>query len=88
MTKDQLAIYALGYRDLTGESADRIQILNLDADGHSVNDPVTSALLEGIKVKVDSVAEDIRANRFKCTHDHASETATNDLAWLTKGGRN
>jgi DNA helicase-2/ATP-dependent DNA helicase PcrA len=87
ITKDQLAVYALGYRDLTGTSADRIQILNLDADGHSVNDPVNDKLLSGIKVKVDLVADDIRANHFVCTHDHTSDTVTNDLAWLTKGGQ-
>lgn len=86
VTRDQLAVYALGYVELTGSSADRIQILNLDEQGHSLNDPVNEALLEGIRAKVESVAGEIRANRFACTHDHSTETATNDLAWLTKGG--
>lgn len=86
VTKDQLAVYALGYVDLTGTSADRIQILNLDEQGHSLNDPVNDALLEGIRAKVESVAGEIRAHRFACSHDHSTETATNDLAWLTKGG--
>lgn len=86
VTKDQLAVYALGYRDLTGESADRIQILNLDEQGHSVNDPVNDALLDGIKAKVDGVAQHIRTNDFVCSHDHEKESGTNDLAWLTKGG--
>jgi len=86
VTKDQLSIYALGYQQLTGDNADRIQILNLDDNGKSTNDPVNSALLTAIKAKVDLVAGDIRANRFLCTHDHLSESAYDDLAWLTKGG--
>jgi DNA helicase-2/ATP-dependent DNA helicase PcrA len=86
VTKDQLSIYALGYQQLTGDNADRIQILNLDDNGKSTNDPVNSALLTAIKAKVDLVAGDIRTNRFLCTHDHLSESAYDDLAWLTKGG--
>jgi DNA helicase-2/ATP-dependent DNA helicase PcrA len=86
VTKDQLSIYALGYEQLTGDNADRIQILNLDDQGKSTNDPVNPALVAAIKAKVDAVADDIRANHFVCTHDHATESAYDDLAWMTKGG--
>jgi len=86
VTKDQLSIYALGYEQLTGDNADRIQILNLDDQGKSTNDPVNPALVAAIKAKVDAVADDIRANHFVCTHDHATESAYDDLAWMTRGG--
>jgi DNA helicase-2/ATP-dependent DNA helicase PcrA len=86
VTKDQLSIYALGYQQLTGYDADRIQILNLDDQGKSTNDPVNPALLNAIRQKIDVVAGDIRANHFVCSHDHSSESAYDDLAWLTKGG--
>lgn len=86
VTKDQLSIYALGYQELTGSSADRIQILNLDDQGKSSNDPVNVELIDGIKAKVADVATDIRLNHFVCTHDHSQEVAYDDLAWLTKGG--
>lgn len=86
VTKDQLSIYALGYQQLTGDDADRIQILNLDDHGKSTNDPVNPALVAAITAKVDAVAVDIRANHFECTHDHSAESAYNDLVWLTKGG--
>lgn len=86
VTKDQLSIYALGYEQLTGNNADRIQILNLDDQGKSTNDPVNPALVAAIKAKVDAVADDIRANHFVCTHDHTTESAYDDLAWMTKGG--
>lgn len=86
VTKDQLSIYALGFEQLTGGNADRIQILNLDDQGKSTNDPVNPALVSAIKSKVDAVADDIRVNHFVCTHDHSTESAYDDLAWLAKGG--
>ena len=86
VTKDQLAIYALGYLDLTGESADRIQILNLDEAGHSVNDPVNDELMAGIRQKVDTVATAIRQNNFLCDHDHSRDSSMGDLGWLMKAG--
>ena len=84
VTKDQLSIYALGYEELTGTSADRIQILNLDDHGKSTNNPVNAALIAAIKTKVETIAVDIRANHFVCSHDHSEEAAYNDLAWMTK----
>jgi DNA helicase-2/ATP-dependent DNA helicase PcrA len=86
VTKDQLAIYALGYQQLTGDDADRIQILNLDDQGKSSNDPVNPALLAAIKTKIEAVADHIRTNHFVCSHDHSSESTYDDLAWLTEGG--
>lgn len=82
VTHDQLAIYALGYQELSGDVADRIQILNLDDQGKSTNDPVDAALMADIKEKVAAVAEEIRANRFECTHDHSVDAAYDDLTGL------
>lgn len=84
VTRDQLSVYALGYRELTGESADRIQVLNLDSKGDSLNEPVNDALLASIRAKVEAVAGDIRENHFDCGHDHSKESAYNDLVWLTR----
>jgi DNA helicase-2/ATP-dependent DNA helicase PcrA len=84
LTKDQLSIYALGYEQLTGTSADRIQILNLDDRGKSSNDPVDPPLMSAIRAKVEAVASEIREGNFECTHDHSNETLYNDLAWMTK----
>ena len=84
VTKDQLSIYALGYEELTGMSADRIQVLNLDEHGKSTNDPVNAALISAIKTKVEAVAVDIRSNYFVCSHDHSGEAVYDDLAWMTK----
>lgn len=85
MTRAQLSVYALGYQELTGESADRIQVLNLDEKGDHLNEPVDSRLLNGIRTRIEGVAEDIRSEHFPCGHDHSKDTAYNDLAWLTTG---
>ena len=85
MTRDQLGVYALGYRVLTGASADRIQVLNLDERGDPFNVPIHDELLANIRTKIEAVAEGIRAERFPCGHDHSADTAFNDLAWLTEG---
>jgi DNA helicase-2/ATP-dependent DNA helicase PcrA len=87
VTRDQLSIYALGYEELTGAAADRIQILNLDDQGKSTNDPVDASLVGGIKQKVSAVADDIRQNHFVCTHDHSTGSSRDDLSWLMTGGR-
>lgn len=84
-TRDQLSVYALGYQELTGESADRIQVLNLDEKGDHLNEPVDAALLSSIRSKIEAVAADIRASDFPCGHDHSKDTTFNDLAWLTEG---
>ena len=86
-TRDQLAIYALGFQELTGENADRIQILNLDEKGDNLNELVTQRLIDGIREKVDGIAKQIRDMNFPCGHDHASGGNFNDLEWLTRGAR-
>lgn len=85
MTRDQLSVYALGYQELTGTSADRIQVLNLDDKGDHLNEPVNPAMLDAIRAKVEVVAADIRTDHYPCGHDHSKDTAFNDLAWLTLG---
>lgn len=87
VTRDQLHVYALGYQELTGESADLIEVLNLDAAGKNTRESVNAPLLEGIRDKILAVADDIRSNRFECTHDHSADAAYDDLQWLLGGGR-
>ena len=87
VTRDQLHVYALGYRDLTGESADLIEVLNLDAEAKNTRETVDESLLGGIREKIAGVADDIRNNRFACAHDHAADKGFDDLAWLLEGGR-
>jgi DNA helicase II / ATP-dependent DNA helicase PcrA len=65
-TIDQLQLYALGYRDLTGENADFLQIYNLDTNEGYKNE-LTATGLDTIKQKIISAANDIRSNNLEHT---------------------
>ncbi|MFC1946139.1 ATP-dependent helicase [Chloroflexota bacterium] len=65
-TIDQLQLYALGYRDLTGEDADFLQIYNLDTNEGYKNE-LTASDLNSIKDKIISSANDIRNNNLEHT---------------------
>ena len=82
VTRDQLHVYALGYRELTGASADRIEVLNLDEAGKNTNEPVSRELLAGVRARIAAVADDIRRNRFECAHDHSRDGGFDDLRWF------
>ncbi|WP_308468986.1 ATP-dependent helicase [Rathayibacter soli] len=86
VTRDQLHVYALGYEELTGARADLVEVLNLDEEGKNVREEVDERLLDGIRDRILAVADDIRANRFVCSHDH-SKDGFDDLRWLVEGGR-
>ena len=61
---DQLALYALGYKDLSGEKADFLEIYNLDE-----NRPFRQELLDhdltDTKRKIITAANAIRENRLE-----------------------
>jgi DNA helicase-2/ATP-dependent DNA helicase PcrA len=63
LNADQLKIYALGYRERTGEMADRLMIYNLDVPDGSANtqEPVDPALLERTKERIRAAVRHIRA---------------------------
>lgn len=65
-TIDQLQLYALGYKVLTGENADFLEIYNLDK-----NEPYRTELftkeLDAMKEKIRKAANDIRSNHLEKT---------------------
>lgn len=69
-TIDQLQLYALGYRALTGENADFLQIYNLDTNEGYKNE-LTASDLDAIRNKIVSAANDIRNNNLDHTCNNA-----------------
>lgn len=68
ITMEQLSLYALGYRELSGKTADFLQIFNLDEDGHSKKtQQLDNNQLESIKTKIVDSANRIRENRLEKT---------------------
>ena len=63
VTEIQLHIYALGYQELTGRSADYVEIYNLDERKRKPRS-VDEYFLEDVKIKVKGAAEALRNGLF------------------------
>jgi DNA helicase II / ATP-dependent DNA helicase PcrA len=89
VTRQQLHIYAMGYQQLTGSSADLVEIYNLDEGaGVSKRELVDEAMLRTTEVAIVAAGRDIRNNHLCrvercngcdftgiCRSDVASESA-------------
>ncbi len=70
ITMEQLAMYALGYKELTGKQADMLQIFNLDEDNNSkLTQKLENNKIEEIRTRIISSAKEIKANRLEKTCD-------------------
>lgn len=64
VTETQLHIYALGYEELTGRSADYVEIYELDEQKQKTRS-VDGEILDDVKRDVRAAAESLRTNRLK-----------------------
>ena len=72
VTRQQLHIYALGYEQLTGESADLVEIYNLDEGaGATVRELVDPEMLKKTEENVVLAGREIRENRL-CRLEHCN----------------
>ena len=62
VTRQQLHVYAMGYQELTGSSADLIEVLNLDERGKSTREIVDAGLLGETTEMIRGAGEAIRSN--------------------------
>lgn len=65
-TVDQLQLYALGYKQLTGANADYLEIYNLDSNDNKRFE-LEIRDLDSMKQKIIDAANDIRANKLDHT---------------------
>ncbi|MGH8138572.1 MAG: RecB family exonuclease [Steroidobacteraceae bacterium] len=85
VTRDQLHVYAVGYQELTGKSADLIEVLNLDEKGKTTREPVNAPLLNAVRDKIRDAGESLRKNnlpRLATWDKHACESC--DLVGLCR----
>lgn len=74
ISMEQLSLYALGYKDLSGEQADFLEIYNLD-ENRPYRQELLDSNLEETRRKIIEAADAIRANRLERTCDaHACDT--------------
>ncbi|WP_407343378.1 ATP-dependent helicase [Pengzhenrongella phosphoraccumulans] len=62
VTRDQLHVYAVGYKELNGEGADLVEVLNLDEKGKNVREEISDDLLDGVKQRIKKAGDSLRAN--------------------------
>lgn len=62
VTRDQLHVYAVGYQELTGASADVIEVLNLDEKGKTTREAVDEPLLDAVRVTIRDAGDALRRN--------------------------
>lgn len=62
VTRDQLHVYAVGYKELTGVSADVIEVLNLDEKGKTTREPINDPLLDAVRDKIHDARDALRRN--------------------------
>lgn len=60
VTRDQLHVYAVGYQELTGDSADLIEVLNLDENGKTTREPINDPLLNSVRSRIRDAGGAIR----------------------------
>lgn len=84
VTRDQLHVYAVGYEELTGESADLIEVLNLDEEGKSTREEVEESLLSNVRDEIQQAGEALRANRLPRLDSWCSHCDRCDLAGLCR----
>ncbi len=64
VTRDQLHVYAVGYQELTGKSADIVEVLNLDEKGKTTREAVDTPLLTAVRHKIRDAGEALRSNQL------------------------
>ena len=69
ISMDQLMLYAMGYKELTGEKADFLSVYNLD-ENRPHKQKLEETHLDSTRTKIISSANKIRSNEFTKTTTH------------------
>lgn len=84
LTRDQLHMYALGYEELTGESADLVEVLNLDKDGRSTREVVDPEVVESLGTRITQAGNALRTNRLTRLKTWCHSCASCDFAGICR----
>ncbi|EMF55654.1 MULTISPECIES: ATP-dependent DNA helicase [Streptomyces] len=84
LTRDQLHLYVLGYRELTGQDADVVEVLNLDKAGRDTRELVDPKVMTDLGNRVTEAADSLRTNRMSRLDRWCSSCATCDFAGICR----
>ncbi|MFC0862433.1 ATP-dependent helicase [Sphaerimonospora cavernae] len=84
ISRDQLHVYAAGYKALSGHNADLVEVLNLDDSTSSSREVINEELLLGIQSKIRDAGEALRDNQLPRKSSWCDSCARCDLAGLCR----
>lgn len=84
VTRQQLHVYAMGYRELTGTSADLIEVHNLDSKGKGTRELVDTAMLAETSDHIVAAGDAIRNNALPRLSGWCDSCARCDLAGICR----
>jgi DNA helicase-2/ATP-dependent DNA helicase PcrA len=84
ITRAQLHTYAIGYRQLTGQDADLVEVLNLDKGGTSVREVVDSSMITDTEREIRRAGDAVRQNRFPRLEHWCKTCASCDLVGICR----
>ncbi|MFJ9114611.1 ATP-dependent helicase [Streptomyces sp. NPDC102394] len=84
LTRDQLHLYVLGYRELTGQDADVVEVLNLDKAGRDTREMVDPKVMTDLGERVTEAADSLRTNRLSRLDNWCTSCAGCDFAGICR----
>lgn len=84
VTRQQLHVYAMGYRELTGSPADLIEVLNLDERGRSTREVVDADMLGETSAMIEDAGAAIRTNELPRLERWCNTCDSCDLAGICR----
>ncbi|MFD5362417.1 ATP-dependent helicase, partial [Streptomyces tendae] len=84
LTRDQLHLYVLGYRELTGQNADVVEVLNLDKAGRDTREMVDPDVMTDLGKRVTGAANSLRTNRLSRLDNWCTSCASCDFAGICR----
>jgi DNA helicase-2/ATP-dependent DNA helicase PcrA len=84
LTRDQLHLYVLGYRELTGQNADVVEVLNLDKAGRDTREMVDPEVMTDLGRRVTQAADSLRTNRLARLDTWCASCAGCDFAGICR----
>jgi DNA helicase-2/ATP-dependent DNA helicase PcrA len=84
VTRAQLHTYAIGYRQLTGNNVDLVEVLNLDKGGRNVREVVEADMLQSTEAEIRRAGIAIRENRLERLGAWCGTCSSCDLAGVCR----
>ncbi|MFY4720689.1 PD-(D/E)XK nuclease family protein [Streptomyces sp. LaBMicrA B280] len=84
LTRDQLHLYVLDYRELTGQDTDVVEVLDLDKAGRDTREMVDPEVKTDLGKRVTEAADSLRTNQLSRRHTWCATCGSCDFAGICR----